>query len=157
MSIVPLATPSSTVSAIHTQKNYEFQTAATQFQRFNTDDMLLSAATVTHQQQQQYHRSPHSIQQPQMQQQFVPYSAPSERGPSSFLYTPPLSANNSTPPTPTDPSATFQFELNSSQRQRNMSHHGPNNTFVSNPYQQQQQQQYLQQQQQQMNGFNLYF
>ncbi|KAL7323377.1 hypothetical protein PS15p_211293 [Mucor circinelloides] len=158
LSIVPLATPSSTVPAIHTQKNYEFQTAATKFQRFNADDMLLSASTVSHhQQQQQYHRSPHPIQQPQMQQQFVPYSAPSERGPSSFLYTPPLSANNSTLPTPTDPSATFQFELNSSQRQRNMSHHRPNNTFVSNPYQQQQQQQYLQQQQQQMNGFNLYF
>ncbi|KAL9537452.1 hypothetical protein MBANPS3_011760 [Mucor bainieri] len=160
MSIAPLVTPGSAVPVTQTQKDYEFQSAAAQFQRFNADEMLLSAANVPqhqyqrqnqrqHQHEQHYYRPPHPVQQ----QQFIPYSTPSERASSSsFLYTPPLSANNSTPPTPTDPSATFQFELNSLHRQRNMSQHTQNNTFVSNSYHQQQQQQ----QHQQVNDFNLF-
>ncbi|OAD01185.1 apses-type HTH transcription regulator [Mucor lusitanicus CBS 277.49] len=151
VSIVPLATPGPAIPTTQAQENYEFQSASTQFQRFNADEMLLSAAPVPQQQQhhhQQYYCPSHSMQQ----QQFIPYNAPSERGSSSssFLYTPPLSANNSTPPTPTDPSATFQFEINSLNRQRNVSQHTQNNTFVSNSYQQQQQQH------QQVNGFNLF-
>ncbi|KAK4517242.1 Septin spn4 [Mucor velutinosus] len=168
-SIVPLATPDSGIPVTQTQKHYEFQSAVTQFQRYNADEMLLSAATVPQQQQQQqqqrqYYRPSHPVQQ----QQFIPYSIPLERvSSSSFLYTPPLSANNSTPPTPTDPSATFQFELNSQHRQQNVSQLTQNNTFVSNSYQQhhhhyqqqqqkQQQKQHRHQRRQQGNAFNLF-
>ncbi|GAN03114.1 hypothetical protein MAM1_0034d02565 [Mucor ambiguus] len=151
VSIVPLATPGSAASVTPTLKNYEFQSAAAQFQQLNADEMLLSAAVVPqHQrQQQQHYHSPHPVQQ----QQFIPYSTPlDEVSSSSFMYTPPLSANNSTPPTPADPSATFQFELHSLHHQRNVSQHTQNNTFVARTFPQQ----YQQQQHQQVHDINLF-
>lgn len=136
MPIAPLATPSSAVPAIHTQDNYNSQAPATQFQRFSTDEMIISASVS---QQQQYYHSHHN-----QHQQFIPYNINSDDSPSTFLCMPPISANSSSPPTSTDPSATFQFELNSSRCQKNVSHkplQSTNNIFVSNSHNQQQKQQ----------------
>lgn len=47
MSIVPLATLGSAVPVIHTQDNCNFQAAATQFKRFNADEMIISTSVST--------------------------------------------------------------------------------------------------------------
>ncbi|KAI9474110.1 MAG: hypothetical protein EXX96DRAFT_580629 [Benjaminiella poitrasii] len=62
----------------------------------------------------------------------------------TYIYTPPISTNISAPPTPTDPSITFQFDNTLHQRTMSdastRSSHNNTNMFVANtiPYQQQQ-------------------
>lgn len=140
MSIVPLATLGSAVPVIHTQDNCNFQAAATRFKRFNADEMIISTSVS---QQHLYHHPHHN--QPQ---QFIPNYTIANINSSTFLCTPSISTNSSTPSIPTDPSATFQSELNLSHYQRNVSHTSLQsaNTTVSNSYNQQQQQN---------NGFNV--
>lgn len=141
MSIVPFATLGSTIPVIQTQDNCNFQAAATQFKRFNADEMIISTSVS---QQHQYHHPHHN-----QSQQFIPNYTTTNINSSTFLCTPStISTNNSTPPTSTNP-ATFQSEFNLSHCQRNVSHTPLQSasTTVSNSYNQQQQQN---------NGFNLH-